>query len=80
VARRNVDRIWAQEGVAIVAVVGAGMRGTPGIGAKVFGALGRRGLNVISVAQGSSEYNISLVVKQDEAFEAVQAIHQEFEL
>lgn len=80
VARRNVDRIWAQEAVAIVAVVGAGMRGTPGIGAKVFGALGQRGLNVISVAQGSSEYNISLVVKQDEAFEAVRAIHQEFEL
>jgi len=79
-ARHNVDRISAQSHVAIVAVVGAGMRGTPGIGAKVFGALGQRGINVISVAQGSSEYNISLVVKQDEAHDAVRAIHQEFEL
>jgi len=79
-ARRNVDHIWAQSDVAIVAVVGAGMRGTPGIGAKVFGALGKRGINVISVAQGSSECNISLVVTQDDAHAAVRAIHQEFEL
>lgn len=79
-ARHNVDRIRAQGDVAIVAVVGAGMRGTPGIGAKVFGALGRRGINVITVAQGSSEYNISIVVSQGEAHAAVRAIHQEFEL
>jgi len=78
--RHNVDRIWAQGDVAIVAVVGAGMRGTPGIGAKVFGALGQRGINVITVAQGSSEYNISLVVSQGDAHNAVRAIHQEFEL
>jgi aspartate kinase len=78
--RHNVDRIWAQDDVAIVAVVGAGMRGTPGIGAKVFGSLGRRGINVVSVAQGSSEYNISLVVTRDDALNAVKAIHQEFEL
>jgi aspartate kinase len=78
--RHNVDRIWAQDDVAIVAVVGAGMRGTPGIGAKVFGSLGRRGINVVSVAQGSSEYNISLVVTRDDALDAVKAIHQEFEL
>jgi len=61
-------------------VVGAGMRGTPGIGAKVFGALGQRGINVITVAQGSSEYNISLVVSEGEAHNAVRAIHQEFKL
>jgi aspartokinase/homoserine dehydrogenase 1 len=79
-ARHNVDRIWAQDGVAIVAVVGAGMRGTPGIGAKVFGALGQRSINVISVAQGSSEYNISLVVTRDDALNAVKVIHQEFDL
>jgi aspartate kinase len=79
-ARRNVDRIWAHDDVAIVTIVGAGMRGTPGIGAKIFGALGRRAINVISVAHGSSEYNISLVVKQDEAHDAVRAIHAEFEL
>jgi len=78
--RHNVDRIWAQNQVAIVAVVGAGMRGTPGIGAKIFGALGQKNINVISVAQGSSEYNISLVVAQDDADNTVRAIHHEFDL
>jgi len=78
IARRNIDRIWAQEGVAIIAVVGADMRGTPGIAAKVFGALGREGINVVSIAQGSSEYNLSLVVNESEADEAVRAIHREF--
>jgi aspartokinase/homoserine dehydrogenase 1 len=79
-ARRNVDRIWAQDGVAIVAVVGAEMKGTPGIAAKVFGALGKRGVNVISIAQGSSEYNISLVVEEEDMEDAVRYIHQEFGL
>jgi aspartokinase/homoserine dehydrogenase 1 len=79
-ARHNIDRIWAQGDVTIVAVVGAGMKGTPGIGAKVFGALGRNAINVISVAQGSSEYNISLVVDEKDVDDAVRYIHQEFEL
>lgn len=78
--RRNIDRIEAQEGVAIVAVVGAGMRGTPGIGAKVFGALGKSRINVISVAQGSSEHNLSLVVHEGDAKKAIQHIHHEFRL
>lgn len=79
-ARRNVDRIWAQNEVAIVAVVGAEMKGTPGIAAKVFGALGKHGVNVISIAQGSSEYNISFVVDEEDMETAVRDIHQEFGL
>jgi aspartate kinase len=79
-ARRNVDRIWAQNEVAIVAVVGAGMKGTPGIAAKVFGALGKHAVNVISIAQGSSEYNISFVVDEEDIETAVRDIHQEFGL
>ena len=79
-ARRNVDRIWAQNEVAIVAVVGAEMKGTPGIAAKVFGALGERGVNVISIAQGSSEYNISFVVDEGDMEDAVRYIHQKFGL
>jgi len=78
--KRLIDRISAQDDVAIVAVVGVGMRGTPGIGAKVFGALGRAGINVISIAQGSSEHNLSLVVHKDDADEAVRQIHREFKL
>ncbi len=78
--KRLIDRISAQDDVAIVAVVGAGMRGTPGIGAKVFRALGEAQINVISIAQGSSEHNLSLVVARGDADEAVRAIHKEFRL
>jgi len=52
----------------------------PGIAARVFGALAAKDINVISIAQGSSEYNLSLVVVQSDADEAVRAIHQEFAL
>ena len=79
-ARRNVDRIWAQNNVGIIAVVGAGMKGTPGIAAKVFGALGKHGINIVSIAQGSSEYNISFVVDEADMEKAVRYIHQEFGL
>lgn len=78
--RRNIDRIWAQPDIVIVAVVGAGMKGIPGIAAQVFGALGTRGLNVISIAQGSSEYNLSLVMDEKDADDAVRAIHAGFNL
>lgn len=78
--RRDIDRIWAQGDEAIIAVVGAGMRSTPGIAYRVFEALANEGINVISIAQGSSEYNISLVVNRSDAAEAVRAIHRHFEL
>jgi len=77
---QHIDRIWAQDGVVVIAVVGAGMRGTPGIAAKLFGALGRHRINVISIAQGSSEYNLSLVVDAKDADDAVRLIHDEFDL
>ena len=79
-ARQDIDRIWMQDNVAIVAVVGAGMKGTPGIAAKVFGAAGRHGINVISIAQGSSEMNICFVVEEKDADQAVRYVHQEFQL
>jgi aspartate kinase len=76
--RGNIDRIWAQENIVILAVVGAAMKGTPGIAAQVFGALGAQGINVISIAQGSSEYNLSLVVDGKDADQAMRAIHNGF--
>lgn len=79
-ARKDIDRIWADDHVVIIAVVGATIRTTPGIAAKVFGALGRNGVNVISIAQGSSEHNLSLVVADEDAEAAVRHIHAEFEL
>ena len=78
--RRDIERVEAQAPVAIVAVVGAGMRGTPGIAAKTFAALARAHVNIIAIAQGSSEYNISFCVEQERMAEAVCRIHEEFDL
>jgi aspartate kinase len=74
-ARRDVERIWATDEVVIVTAVGAGMRETPGVAAQVFGALAARGINVIAIAQGSSECAISAVVAAADADAAVQALH-----
>ena len=79
-ARGDVDRVRKQDQVAIIAVVGAGMLGRPGIAWRVFGALAEQDINIISIAQGSSEYNLSMVVSQDDVDEGVRAIHRQFEL
>lgn len=76
----HIDRIWPQHDVVIVAVVGAGMRHTPGIAARVFGALGDNAINVLSIAQGSSEFNLSLCVAEEDAHDAVRVIHDAFAL
>ena len=66
------------EDVAAVALIGEGMRGTPGIAARMFGALGSANVNVIAIAQGSSESNISCVIPVADCSAAVKAIHLEF--
>ena len=76
--RHDVEQVEVDAPVAIVAAVGEGMRGTPGVAARVFGALGRARVNVIAIAQGSSELNISLVVHETDRERAVLAIHDEF--
>jgi aspartate kinase len=76
IARRDIDRISASEDCAIVTVVGAGMRSTPGIAGKVFSAVGAENVNVIAIAQGSSECSISLVVDAPETDIAIRAIHR----
>ena len=75
--RKDIDRIWAQDNMVILTVIGAGMRETPGVSARVFGALGRSQINVIAIAQGSSEYSISMVVSAEDADHAIQQIHRE---
>lgn len=66
--------------VAALAVVGAGMAGTPGVASRIFGAMGRAGINVMMISQGSSEHNISFVVSSKEAKRAVGELHREFGL
>jgi len=74
-ARRDIDRIWAMEKVAIVTAVGEGLRNTPGVAGRIFGALGQAGVNIIAIAQGASEVGLSMVVAQDAAQRALQALH-----
>jgi aspartokinase/homoserine dehydrogenase 1 len=73
----SVDVTDAQ---SIVAVVGDGMAGTPGVAARFFGTLGRAGINIRAIAQGSSERNISAVVDSDESIKALRAAHSGFYL
>jgi aspartate kinase len=75
IARRDIDGIVLQHDAVIVSVVGAGIRGTPGIAGRIFMALGEREINIHAIALGSSEYSLSLVVDAQDADAAVQAIH-----
>lgn len=75
-ARGDIDLVAAKEDVSVITVVGAGMRGTPGIAGRIFTATGEQGVNVIAIAQGSSECSISLVVEGSEHQRAVSAIHR----
>jgi aspartokinase/homoserine dehydrogenase 1 len=75
-----IDGVVARSGVAVIAVVGRGMAGTPGIAARVFSALAAGGVNVIAIAQGSSELNISFVVAAADAAEATRRVHAAFQL
>ena len=73
--RGDIDRVTSMEDVVIVTAVGAGMRGTPGVAARLFGALGDNGINVIAIAQGASECGVSMVIAAADTAEALRQIH-----
>jgi aspartate kinase len=79
-AHHKVEHISLDPLIAIVAVVGENMRGTVGMAGRTFSTLGREGVNIIAIAQGSSESNISFVVEQNDMKRAVIALHREFGL
>lgn len=66
--------------VAIIALIGSGMRGTVGVASRVFGAVAKKEKNVVMITQGSSELNLAFVVKDSDSKAVVQALHDEFEL
>src|SRR5271163_4060344 len=80
VAHEKVEHITMDTTIAIVAVVGENMRGTPGVAGRTFNAVGRENVNIIAIAQGSSETNISFVVFEKEMKAALAATHREFGL
>ncbi|HDQ07962.1 MAG TPA: aspartate kinase [Methanoculleus sp.] len=75
-----VQDVTHDRDVVAVAVVGVGMAGTPGISGRIFTALGDAGINLMIITQGSSEVNISFVVKQSDGPRAVRVLHDEFGL
>lgn len=75
-----IDRIRAENEIALIAVVGLGMRGRPGIAARTFSALSGANVNVVAIAQGSSELNITIAVDESDASRALQALHNEYQL
>jgi aspartokinase/homoserine dehydrogenase 1 len=79
-ADQAVEHITLDPDIAIVAVVGQNMRGSPGVAGRTFSALGRENVNIIAIAQGSSESNISFVVERKDMKLALEVTHREFGL
>ncbi len=75
ISSRDIDRVDIRNDVVIITAVGAGMSGTPGVAGRVFSQMGQRGINVVAIAQGSSECSISFVVAESDHERAVIALH-----
>ena len=79
-AEEHVSEVTAEDDVAVVAVMGANMKGTRGVASRIFATVANAGINIRMIAQGSSELNISFVVKEKDGAAVVKAIHEEFQL
>ena len=75
-----VSEVTSEDDVAVIAVMGANMKGTLGVASKIFSTVAKKGINIRMIAQGSSELNISFVVKEKDGAAVVRAIHEEFNL
>jgi len=73
-----IQEIKQEADLSIVAVIGENMKSTPGISAKLFSAMGRNGINIIAIAQGSSELNISVVIRKTQHEKALNVLHEAF--
>jgi aspartokinase/homoserine dehydrogenase 1 len=78
IREKLMNQVVIETDLSIVAVVGENMRNTPGVSGKVFQALGKNGINIIAIAQGSSELNISTVIPKAHESKALNAIHDAF--
>ncbi|WP_207429099.1 bifunctional aspartate kinase/homoserine dehydrogenase I [Pedobacter sp. SYSU D00535] len=75
---KKIERPEIEEGLSVLAIVGENMKETPGIAGTLFHALGRNGVNVRAIAQGSSEYNISVIISQYDLAKGLNAVHDAF--
>ncbi len=76
--RNWTDPVKVETGLSVIAVIGENMRYRPGIAGQLFQALGKNGINVVAIAQGSSELNISIVVGKDDEAKALNTLHEAF--
>jgi aspartate kinase len=76
-AHGYVNPIHVDNNVGLLAVVGEGMQGKPGLAGRIFAAISREQVNIIAIAQGSNELTIAIVVRRDGLEKAVRAVHQE---
>lgn len=77
-AAKKLEHLVIEKSLAILAIVGENMKQTPGMSGKLFHALGRNGVNVRAIAQGSSEYNISVIISANDLSKALNAVHDAF--
>jgi len=70
-----VNEVTIENNLSVIAVVGENMRHTPGIAGKIFHSLGRNGINIVAIAQGSSELNISAVISKEQVVKALNILH-----
>ena len=77
---KMVKKIEGTSNPSIIAVIGSGMKGTVGVAAKVFSAAQKRNVNVMMIAQGSSELNLAFVVKDSDCKSVLESLHEEFQL
>jgi aspartokinase/homoserine dehydrogenase 1 len=75
---RKLENPLIESNLAVLAIVGENMKQTPGMSGRLFHALGRNGINVRAIAQGSSEYNISVIISAHDLAKAVNAVHDAF--
>jgi aspartokinase/homoserine dehydrogenase 1 len=75
---KQIQNFDLRKDLAILAAIGENMRGTPGISGKLFSAMGAAGINILAIAQGSSETNISFVIDKAKEPQALQTIHRAF--
>ncbi|MDP3965246.1 MAG: bifunctional aspartate kinase/homoserine dehydrogenase I, partial [bacterium] len=77
-AAHAIDDVLVEPELSVIAIIGEGMRHQRGLAGRLFQTLGRNGINVIAIAQGSSELNVSAVIKQSEEIKALNAVHAAF--
>ncbi|MDP3684359.1 MAG: aspartate kinase, partial [Ignavibacteria bacterium] len=75
---KKISEVKVENDFAIIAIVGENMQKTPGIAGRVFQALGKNGINIAAIAQGSSELNISVVISKKDEAKALNALHEAF--